>query len=69
MAFIAFKHTDTGRIVYYPEHYADDPVISRHIEVYVEEAIEETQPEEKPAQNSKALAELEEKADTEKETK
>ena len=34
MAFVPFRHKDTGVIAYYPEHYADDPILSRNIELY-----------------------------------
>lgn len=64
MAFVAFKHTDTGAIAYYPEHYADDPTLSRFIEFYTPEL--EEAPEEETAEEEE-LEELD--ADTDKETK
>lgn len=38
--FVAFRHIDSGVIKYYPEHYADDPNLSRGIELYDPEAEE-----------------------------
>jgi len=40
MAFVAFRNISDGTIHYYPEHFADDPNLSRGIELYDPEAEE-----------------------------
>ena len=34
MAFVPFRNIETGVIYYYPEHFADDPNLSRGLELY-----------------------------------
>lgn len=40
MAFVPFRNIESGVVYYYPEHFADDPILSAGLELYDPEAEE-----------------------------